>query len=140
MKEEYNKNSFGAKAAKSFVDFSSPHKLMIIYGADKGARQRFSIAVHYKSITQNQDKDIVFVGAGTLEEIGSLIDEPSDILIMSELQEWVFDSTKLLELLSVYMDSMDKRLLMISDRHPSKLVNMDEKCKSVLQTFLIADM
>lgn len=135
-----DKDSFALKAAKSFVDMTSPHNLMVIYGGDKQIRQQFSITIYYESILQNQDKDMTFAGAETLAQIESFIDEKSDILIISEIQEWVLDSAKLFELLQIYMGSSEKRLLLISDRHPLGLTNIDEKCKSVLQTFLIADI
>ena len=135
-----DKDSFALKAAKSFVDMTSPHNLMVIYGGDKQIRQQFSITIYYESILQNQDKDMTFAGAETLAQIESFIDEKSDILIINELQNFLLDSAKFLELLHIYMNSREKRLLLISDRHPLRLTNIDEKCKSVLQTFLIADM
>ena len=135
-----DKESFAIKAAKSFIDLTSPHNLMVIYGGDKQVRQQFLITIYHETILQNQDKDIAFAGAETLAQIESFIDEKSDILIISEIQEWVLDSAKLFELLQIYMSSREKKLLIISDIHPSRLTNIDEKCKSVLQTFLIADI
>ena len=135
-----DKESFAIKAAKSFIDLTSPHNLMVIYGGDKRVRQQFLITIYHETILQNQDKDIAFAGAETLAQIESFIDEKSDILIISEIQEWVLDSAKLFELLQIYMSSREKKLLLISDRHPSGLTNIDEKCKSVLQTFLIVDL
>ena len=75
-----------------------------------------------------------------MAQIESFIEEKSDILIINELQNSLLDSAKFLELLHIYMNSREKRLLLISDRHPLRLTNIDEKCKSVLQTFLIADI
>ena len=135
-----DEESFGIKAAKSFVKAESPHNLMIIYGKDEMARRQSLNIIWDELNIQNEDKDITLTGAGMLDEIEWFIEEKSDILIINELQNSLLDSAKFLELLHIYMNSREKRLLLISDRHPSGLTNIDEKCKSVLQTFLIADM
>ena len=135
-----DEESFGIKAAKSFVKAESPHNLMIIYGKDEMARRRSLNIIWDELNIQNEDKKITLTGAGMLDEIERFIEEKSDILIINELQNSLLDSAKFLELLHIYMNSRDKKLLIISDIHPSRLTNIDEKCKSVLQTFLIADM
>ena len=139
-KSAIDKESFTFKAAQSFAKFASPHNLMIIYGKDEMVRRQSLNIIYDELSIQNEDKDITLTGAGMLAEIESLIEEKIDILIINEIQDSVVDSAKLLELLGIYINSRDKKLLLISDRHPLKLTNIDEKCKSVLQTFLIADL
>ncbi len=139
-KSAINKEGFAFKAAQSFAKFESPHNLMIIYGKDEMVRRQSLNIIWDELSIQNEDKDIALAGSGTLAEIESFIEEKIDILIINEIQDSVVDSAKLLELLGIYINSRDKKLLLISDRHPLKLTNIDEKCKSVLQTFLIVDL
>jgi len=139
-KSAIDKEGFAFKAAQSFAKFASPHNLMIIYGKDEMVRRQSLNIIYDELSIQNEDKDIALAPAGMFAEIELLVEEKIDILIINEIQDFVVDSAKLLALLLIYINSRDKKLLLISDRHPSKLTNIDEKCKRVLQTFLIVDL
>jgi chromosomal replication initiation ATPase DnaA len=136
-----DKNGFAFKAIKSFVDCSSPHDLMLLYGTDKTSKSRLLELAYHESLVSNGDKSLEFIGLETAPELGLIIDEPSDILILSSIDEWVDDSTQLLKVLNIYTASGNKRRLLVStDKHPSKLTNIDEKCRRRLSDFLIADV
>ena len=131
-------NGYALRAAKSFVNFDSPHGLLFICLIPKEERSHLLQAIYYETLKQG--KSVEFFGLETSAELNDITDEIPDVLILSETQEWDYDSEDLLEILKIYMSSNNqKRLLVSSDKMPNKTKNLSSACtQRITAAFMVA--